>query len=384
MKSCNLIMPKKVYYGENSLDNIKSIVTKEKGKAVIFTTRAVVENGLVSLVESQLKENGVEYTIISDMPAEPSYIQAQEIIDQFKSEKANFIIGIGGGSVLDVAKLASVLDTDEYGVKDLLNDPLRATKQHETLMIPTTAGTGAEATPNSIVLVPEENLKVGIVNPEMIADYVILDPKTIETIPSKIAAATGIDALCHNIECFTSNKANTISDTFALEGLKLIVENIENAINNPEDVESKAKMLLGSFYGGVAITTSGTTAVHALSYPLGGRFHVAHGVSNAILLIPVLRFNQLEIKDELNRIFDALYLESNPNISNEEKSEYVINEIDRIVKALDIPTSYKEFGVDESHLDELVEAGMKVTRLLNNNKRVVTPEDARKIYESVI
>ena len=285
---------------------------------------------------------------------------------------------------MDVAKLASILATDEYTVKDLLDDPLLAKKQITSLMIPTTAGTGSEATPNSIVGVPEKELKIGIVNPEMIADYVILDSRMIKKLPKPIAAATGVDALCHAIECFTSAKANPISNTFALEALDLIMNNIIEACTNSEALEAKSRMLLGSFYAGVAITSSGTTAVHALSYPLGGKYHIAHGVSNAMLLTPVMKFNQPAIKDLLAVAYDRVVKTGDKDLSVDDKSEYMLNQLEEIVKVLEIPTSLKEFDVPEEDLDGLVAAGMEVTRLLVNNKREVTPEDARKIYLEIL
>ena len=251
-------------------------------------------------------------------------------------------------------------------------------------MIPSTAGTGAEATPNAIVGVPERDLKIGIVNPEMIADFVLLDGRMIKNLPKPIAAATGVDALCHAIECFTSAKANPISDTFALEALDLIMNNIIEACTNPEALTAKRNMLLGSFYAGVAITASGTTAVHALSYPLGGKYHIAHGVSNAILLTPVMKFNEPAIKDLLAVAYDRVIKEGHQDWSVDEKSAYMISQLDEIVKVLEIPTSLKTFNVPEEDLDGLVAAGMEVTRLLVNNKREVTPEDARAIYLQIL
>lgn len=383
MKNTKLVMPNKVFYGENTLEKIKDILENKVSKVAIFTSNSSKRNGLLKKIQNILNQLCIQNIVFSDMPVEPSYSQVQEIVDNFKKEQCDFIIGIGGGSVLDVAKLASILNTDKYSIKDLLKDSSIAFKQIETLLIPTTFGSGSEATPNAIVLVPEDNLKVGIVNFEMIADYVILDPITTISLPFKLASSTGIDALCHNLECFTSNKANDISNTFALEGLKLIIENIENAINT-DDLESKMKMLLGSFYGGVAITTSGTTAIHALSYPLGGKFHVPHGISNAILLVPVLNFNEQEIKEELEIIFDKVFNFNYQNTEKVEKSKYVISEIENIVKRLNIPTSYKEFGVSVEDIEELVDSGMKVTRLLVNNKRKITPKDAELIYRQVI
>ncbi|WP_291290958.1 iron-containing alcohol dehydrogenase [Enterococcus sp.] len=380
----SLKMPKNIRAGEHAIEQLEEIISSGVHKIVIFTDKGLLSLGLVDLPIQIIEKAGIEYTILSDIPAEPNYHEAQAVIDAFKQEAADLVIAVGGGSVMDVAKLASILATDDYTVKDLLDNPLLAKKQVPSLMIPSTAGTGAEATPNAIVGVPEKDLKIGIVNPEMIADFVLLDGRMIKNLPKPIAAATGVDALCHAIECFTSAKANPISDTFALEALDLIMNNIIEACTNPEALEAKRKMLLGSFYAGVAITASGTTAVHALSYPLGGKYHIAHGVSNAILLTPVMKFNEPAIKDLLAVAYDRVIKNGHQDWSVAEKSAYMISQLDEIVKVLEIPTSLKTFNVPEEDLDGLVAAGMEVTRLLVNNKREVTPEDARAIYLQIL
>lgn len=380
----SLRMPKEIYAGENTLERLETIINKGIKKIVIFTDKSLLGLGLVDLPIQIIEAAGIDYTILSDIPAEPNYHEAQAVIDTFKQENADLIIAVGGGSVMDVAKLASILATDEYTVKDLLENPLLAKKQVASVMIPSTAGTGAEATPNAIVGVPERDLKIGIVNPEMIADYVLLDGRMIKNLPKPIAAATGVDALCHAIECFTSAKANPISDTFSLEALDLIMNNIIEACTNPEALEAKRKMLLGSFYAGVAITASGTTAVHALSYPLGGKYHIAHGVSNAMLLTPVMKFNEPAIKDLLAMAYDRVIKNGNNELSVDEKSTYMIGQLDDIVNVLEIPTSLTTFNVPREDLEALVAAGMEVTRLLVNNKRQVTPEDARTIYLQIL
>jgi len=380
----NLKMPTNVFAGSDAMQNLNTIIKDGVTKIAIFTGENIRKIGLLDDVISIIEKNNIEYEILSAIPTEPSYTEAQEVIDKFKALNSDFIIGVGGGSVMDIAKLASVLSTDDYTVKDLLENPLLAKKQVTSLMIPTTAGTGSEATPNSIVGVPEKNLKVGIVNGELIADHVILDSNMIKNLPKPIAAATGIDAIAHAIECFTSKKANPISDTFALEALDLIINNIIEACTNPDALEAKSNMLLGSFYGGVAITSSGTTAVHALSYPLGGKYHIAHGVSNAILLTPVMKFNEPVIKDLLAKAYDRVVKETNEELNVNEKSKYIIDLLENIVETLEIPTSLKAFNVPEEDLEELVEAGMQVQRLLVNNMREVTPEDARKIYLEIM
>ena len=383
----NLKMPHAVYGGENAMDNIAAIIkTLNAKKVAMFTDKGLRSLGLFGLAEDVVKTTGVSYYVLDDLPPEPSYMAVQKIVDEFKVSGADLIVACGGGSVMDAAKLASVLVTEEYGVKELLDNPGMARKCVPIVLIPTTAGTGAEVTPNAIVGVPEKELKIGIVNDNMIADYVILDARLIKNLPRKIAAATGVDALAHCIECFTSNKANPFSDMYALEGCDLILNNIERACDDPEAMEEKNRMQMAAYYGGLAITASGTTAVHALSYPLGGKYHIAHGVSNAILLAPVMRFNAQDpaFRERLALAYDRCCHDKVKCETVDEKSAWMIAKMEGIVKHLDIPTSLKEFGVPESDLEGLVEAGMQVQRLLVNNMRLVTAEDARKLYQEIM
>ena len=381
----NLKMPHAVYGGENSMDNITTILKAQQVKKVaMFTDKGIEKCGLFTMVEDAVKAAETEYYVLDDLPAEPAYMDVQKLVDQFKTSGADMIVACGGGSVMDAAKLASVLVTDEYGVKELLDEPGRAKKCVPIILVPTTAGTGAEVTPNAIVAVPEKELKVGIVNENMIADYVILDARMIKNLPRSIAAATGVDALAHCIECFTSKKANPFSDLYALEGLDLILNNIIDACNDSEAMEAKNKMQIAAYYGGLAITASGTTAVHALSYPLGGKYHIAHGVSNAILLAPVMRFNEPVCRERFAAAHDRCVHTEKTCTSVEEKSAYMLSWMEKIVKELDIPTSLKEFGVPAEDLEGLVESGMQVQRLLVNNMREVTAEDARALYKEIM
>lgn len=378
----NLKMPKAVYGGENSINNITEIIQKSNAKRVaMFTDKGIRACGLFALPEAAVKAAKVDYYVLDDIPAEPSYTAVQAIVNQFKANGADMIVACGGGSVMDAAKLASVLVTDEYGVKELLDNPGLAKKCVPSILIPTTAGSGAEVTPNAIVAVPEQELKVGIVNENMIADYVVLDARMIKNLPRSIAAATGVDALAHAIECFTSNKANPFSDTFALEALDLILSNIIPACDDTSAMDAKNKMQMAAFYAGIAITSSGTTAVHALSYPLGGKYHIAHGVSNAILLAPVMRFNAAYCSERLALAYNRCCHDAQKTcVTNEEKAAWVIAQLEHIVRHLDIPTSLTEFNVPREDLDGLVTAAMQVQRLLVNNMRPVSAEDVKKLY----
>lgn len=383
LEKYSMTMPRTVYSGKDALENLKTIV-KDAKKVAIFTDRGILSTGLVDLPLAKLQEAGKETIVISDLPPEPTYMQVQKLVDEFKASGADFIVAVGGGSAMDTAKLASLLATERYTVKDLLDDPTLAVKTVKTCLIPTTAGTGSEATPNAIVAVPEQELKIGIVNSSMVPDYVVLDAEMIRKLPRKIAAATGIDAMAHAIECFTSNKANPFSDIFALEAFDLIMNNIETACDDPDAMEAKNRMQIAAFYAGVAITCSGTTAVHALSYPLGGKYHIAHGVSNAILLVLVMKFNEPVIRGKLAAAYDRIVHGEKTCTTEAEKSAWVVERMGQIVRHLDIPTSLSEFNVPREDLEGLVKAGMQVQRLLVNNMRTVTPEDARNIYLEIM
>jgi len=377
-------IPSCIYGGEGSIKNVTSVIEQESvKKAVVFTDKGIKNTGLLDILLEVLKQAHTEYEVFDDLTPEPAYQDIERVMKQVEDCKGDIIIAIGGGSVMDAAKLCSVLKDANYTVKDLLQDPTLAKKQIKTIMIPTTCGTGSEATCNAIVAIPEEQSKKGIVNASMIPDYVILDAQMIKKLPKSIVAATGVDALAHCVECFTSKKATPLSDLYAMYGAKLIFQNIREAYNNADNMEAKSNMLLGAFYGGIAITGSGTTAVHALSYPLGGKYHIAHGVSNAILFAHVMEFNKDACKHRLATLCDVI----EPTLiskSIDEKAQYIIEQIADIVKVTNIPTDLKEFGVKMEDLDFLVDAGSQQTRLLVNNMKELSLNDIREIYLKVL
>lgn len=381
--SYRMKLPSCVYAGTGSIKEVKTIADQESAeKVLVFTDKGVAGAGLLDKLLAVLDEAGVSYRIFDDLRPEPAYTDVEKTVEQMNRENGDLIVAIGG-SVMDAAKLCSLLKGSSYTVKDLLDNPLLASKQMKTVMIPTTCGTGSEATCNAIVAIPEEGSKKGIVNEEMIPDYVILDAQMIAGLPASIVAATGVDALAHAVECFTSKKATPLSDTYAMAGARLIFQNLEKAYETPSDMEAKNNLLLGAFYGGVAITGSGTTAVHALSYPLGGKFHIAHGVSNAILFAHVMAFNKDACEERLAVLCDVVYPELSV-MTWEEKAEHMIERIAAIVKNTKIPTDLNTFGVKMEDLDFLVDAGSKQQRLLVNNRKELSLDDIRAIYLKVL
>ena len=378
----SLKLPACTHLGEGSVKAVPEIIRRENAKkVVVFTDQGVRQSGVCDVLLRELTD--VSYEVLDDIPREPSYLEVEKIAGKLEAMACELIVAIGGGSVMDTAKLRSILKGAPYTVRDLLQDPTQGRKQVKTVFLPTTCGTGSEATCNAIVAIPEESVKKGIVNDAMIPDYAVLDPLTIRHLPKAIVAATGVDALAHVVECYTSLKATDFSNMFALTGAKLIFENLVRAYEDPDDMEAKTAMMLGAFYGGVAITASGTTAVHALSYPLGGKFHIAHGVSNAILFAPVMRCNRPACEKELAQLCDAVYPECHGQ-SAEEKSLRVIAAIEDIIRRTDIPTDLKPYGVQPSDIDFLVTSGSQQRRLLDNNRKELTLEEIRAIYQSVL
>ena len=378
-----LQLPGKIRFGQGSLEQVAQTVEKNGIRQVlIFTDKHLRKLGMTEALEAYIAKAGASFEIVDTVAAEPTVQDIEKALAAVQNADTDLIIGVGGGSVLDCAKLASVLLGASCTIHDLLKDPLLAQKKYRTLMIPTTCGTGSEATCNSIVVIPEEQVKKGIVNPALIPDEVILDVTFIESLPAPIIAATGVDALAHCVECYTGKKATPLSDLYAAAGAKLIFHNIEKAYAQ-RDLPSLANMLLGAYYGGVAITGSGTTAVHALSYPLGGRYHIPHGVSNAILFSGVMRFNRDACKGRLSTLCDSVYPEY-AGKTEDAKADILIERIAEIVKNTGIPVSLKEFDIKEGDLDDLVLAGSQQTRLLTNNMKELSLDDIRVIYRQLI
>lgn len=377
-------VPSCVYGGEGSITKIEQIIQKEQaGGVIIFTDKVIKKAGLVDILIGEIEKTGTAFHIYETAVGEPSWQDVERMITDTKNCPGELMIAIGGGSVMDIAKLYSVLRNADYAVKDLLADPTAAVKKLRSVMIPTTCGTGAEATCNAIVSIPEEENKKGIVSTAMIPDYVILDSQMIRHLPQSILAATGVDALAHAVECYTSKKATPMSDTYALAAAKLIFHNLLEAYHDPENMAAKSKLMLGAYYGGIAITGSGTTAVHALSYPLGGKYHIAHGVANAILFAHIMDYNKEACEKQLAEICDVIC----PSLTAAEdaaKGQHVIDEIANIVKTTGIPSSLQDFGVALADLDFLIEAGSQQTRLLANNRKEMSREDIRIIYRKVL
>jgi alcohol dehydrogenase class IV len=374
----------RIIAGPGSLSTIQEIPAAYGAeKVLIITDQGVWNAGLIEKPKTILESAGFRVAVIHDTPPEPAVDQVKTIFQQAKTLEGQMIIGIGGGSAMDVAKLVSVLLTNDVSLEQLLGKTQIAHRGLPTLMVPTTAGTGSEATPNAIVLVPEEEVKIGIVNNKLIPDCVILDPMMTLNLPPAVTAATGMDALAHAIECYTSKKANPFSDTFALKAVGLISNSLRRAYREGQNIDARHDMLIAALFGGMCISTSGTTAVHALAYPLGGKYRMPHGLSNAVLLPHIMQFNLDAVEDRFRDIAVAMGLDV-AGLTTRKAAEKMIENLYALNKDLNIPSGIAAQGVTEADLDVLVEAASKVTRLLENNPKPLAKSDMRAIYRRLL
>jgi len=381
---CELKMPGNVFVGAGSVERLKDVVLNYGAKKItIITDRGVWDSGLVKKPKSALETAGVELNVFHDVPAEPAVGQIETIFENIKAFNSHMLIGIGGGSVMDTAKILSIMATNDANPRNFLGIDKVKNKGIPTLMIPTTAGTGAEVTPNAIVLLPENGCKQGIVSRKIIPDSVILDPSMTVNLPKSLTASTGMDAFCHAIECYISLEANPLSDSFAIRAMHLIWRSIRNAYCNGSDINARSDMLLGSFFAGLALSTSGGTAIHAMSYPLGGKYRVPHGVSNAILLPHLMKFNMTAVEQRLAALTVNLEL-SGDAISEKQRAEKFVEDIYLLVHDLNLPEDFKNYKIPECDIDMLSQAAFNIKRLMNNNPRKMAIEDIKNIYKRLL
>ena len=380
----NVKFPRKVFSGKGSISELKDIVRTERAKSVcLLTDKGVSECGLAKLPLSVLEECGVKLTVIDDVAREPSVYNVKETYDRLKESQVDFIVAIGGGSVIDMAKIMSVAITNEKLIEDLRAEGAIVNASLPMAAIPTTSGTGAEATANAIFLYPEEDLKVGIISEKMIPDYVILDVSATCGLPPALTASTGVDALCHAVESYISILSNPFCEMFSIKAVELICRSIEKAYQNGNDMAAREDMQLGSFYAGLCLTTSSTVAVHALSYPLGGKYHIPHGVSNAILLPYVMEVNLDSCREQFTTLAPYMIPDID-KVPKEQWPEKVVEYLYALMKRLDIPDSLTGFGVKPEDLDYLTDNAVKVERLLLKNPKKLSKEEIKSIYQKLL
>lgn len=336
------------------------------------------KSGLLNPALASLAEHGWQVTVIDDVVADPPEHIVLEATERARRAEAEVVLGLGGGSSMDVAKLIAALLPTEQPLKEMYGIGKITGTRLPLIQVPTTAGTGSEVTAVSIVTTGETT-KMGVVSPQLYADLAILDAELTIGLPSAITAATGIDAMVHAIEAYTTaHLKNPVSDMLAVKALHLLSRHLLRACNDGSDREAREAMLVGAMFAGQAFANAPVAAVHALAYPVGGIFHVAHGLSNSLVLPHVLRFNAPAASVLYAEIADVMV----PGVtgSAEAKTHSLISALEDIAEATRIPRTLREVGVKEGDLARMASDAMLQTRLLGNNPRPVTETDALAIY----
>lgn len=378
---------KHIVHGAGSLATLPdklALLDTPVERIALITQPSMEALGIVDRVIESLNAKDVDVRIIRGVEPEPTIGNVETVFnEQIAPFAPQAILSIGGGSVLDAAKLFAVRLTNDEPLRNWLGIDLIKRPGVPMILVPTTAGTGSEVTPNAIVTLPDESLKVGIVSRHLLPQIVILDAELTLGLPKPITAATGMDAFVHALESYISTKANPISDMYAMESMRLIGANILEAYENGQSLKAREGMMLGSMYGGLALTAAGTAAVHALAYPLGGMFNITHGVANAMLLPHVMAFNLDAIEGRLSNVACVLDLASKAD-TDAVAARKLIDKMEKWTAAVDIPQDLRKFGVFEEHLDALAVAASKVKRLLGNNPKALTLDDMKAIYRRLL
>ncbi len=351
-------------------------------RALLVTDPGFFRTGLLDAPVHNLQQHGLATVIYSAVQADPPEAVVLQAAEFARSQQIDLVIGIGGGSSMDVAKLIAVLAGSTQMLADLYGIGKVSGQRLPLVQLPTTAGTGSEVT-NIAIVTTGATTKMGVVASQLYADLAILDAELTLGLPPQVTASTGIDAMVHAIEAYTSkHKKNPLSDMLARQALELLSKNLATACRNGRDLAARQAMLLGAYLAGQAFSNAPVAAVHALAYPLGGIFHVPHGLSNSLVLPHVLKFNlshAAHLYAELAQIVAPA-----EQGSTEARADALIQTMQDIARQTGIETTLRQCGVGESDLDRLADDAMLQTRLLGNNPKEMTRDDARDIYAAAL
>jgi alcohol dehydrogenase class IV len=370
-------------------EGVSSIIDEELRRRgaenpLIVTDANIVELGVLDPIEEALLSGGAEYIIFDDVVPNPKAETFAAAVDQFSAEGCDSVIAIGGGSSIDTAKAISILvenggEISEYYGVDNVPEPV----SFPLVTVPTTAGTGSEVTPAAVVSEPADKQKMPIISENIFPTVAILDPTLLESLPQHITAATGLDALTQAIMPYLSKNSNPLTDAIAIDAVRMIADNLPRATAG-ESIEAYANMQIATSMGGMVFINAGLGLVHAMSHPVGGFFDTPHGVTNAIILPHVLRFNRIAREEKYVDLADAMGVNVEGR-STRDASLAFIEAVEDLIEDLGIPARLRDIGVEENALEDLAEAtvtraGSK--RLVNLNARRATKEDVLEIFES--
>lgn len=371
-----------ILFESGAAARLGEIVKARMRRPVVVTDKGIVAAGLIDAALGGLKSAGLDYLLFDGIEADPPARIVRNSVEIARAHKADGVIGFGGGSSMDTAKVIAVLMNSAQSLEEIYGSGNVKGARSPLVLLPTTAGTGSEVTDIAVVT-SDDDQKMGIVADQLYADMAILDATLTLTAPRHVTSATGIDAMVHAIEAYTSRlRKNKVSDALAKEALRLLSANIVAACDEPSNLEAREKMLLGAMLAGQAFANAPVAAVHAMAYPLGALFHVPHGLSNSLMLSPVLKFNceaAAPLYAELGDVIGA-----NETGGFKDRAEAFISKLTAICAATGVKQRLSEVGVGHNHLPKMAEDVMKIDRLLKNNPRPMTYDDALRLYEEVL
>ncbi len=371
--------PGKLVVGSGCLDQLHEEIFPMKPRNVLIITIDPLISKIKPLRE-QLEAQGIGVHTYTGIVQEPSFTDFHKLIDEIGSINPDIVVGIGGGSVLDIAKLVAAQLENEQELKDYIGIGLLKGRKKKLVCVPATSGTGSEVSPNAILVDDTDNQKKGIISPFLMPDIVYVDPALTLSVPPQITAATGLDALVHCMEAYTNKFAQPFIDTLAYEGMELIAANIVKAVVDGADLNAREKVSMGSLLGGFCLGPVNTAGVHALAYPLGTRFHIAHGLSNAILLPYVMLYNIPAAVEKYAAVAIALGCEKK---ATDELTAYAgVEKIRQLIRDCGIPSSLQQVHIPRESIGLMAADAVKIQRLLKNNPREITEQDAVTIYEA--
>ena len=380
MNPIQLKQPQRIVFGTGCMNTMcDEYIASGLKRLFILTANPILP--LIKPVIERLGQAGVATMVETKILGEPTVNDFKRILQEARDFNADSVIGIGGGSVMDVAKLVATFLHSTQAIEECYGIGFVKQRGVWFACAPTTAGTGSEVSPNAILLDETDNGKKGIISNHLLCDVAYLDPALTATVPPRITAETGMDALTHCIEVYTNVHAHPCVDMYALRGIELIARNLQRAVSNGRDMEAREAMLLGSMYGGLGLGPVNTAAVHALAYPVGGMFHKSHGLSNSVLLPTVMKYN---MPANVKRYADvAIACGCEPGANDEETALRGVEFVAQLSKACGIPQTLAEIDIPQSAVPEMAAAAMLQQRLLVNNPRPVTEQDAANIYNSL-
>lgn len=377
-----IIVPEIIRFGVGALSTLADEVN-ELGvkKALIVTDPGVYQSGLVVPVKEQLSKARLSVEVFPESEPEPTLPKLNAAAKKLRKGNYDLLVGLGGGSSMDTAKGLSVLLAHGGEGQDYLGVDKVPGLSIPVFTVPTTAGTGSEVTNIAVFGDPEKELKVGMVSPYLLARLALVDPTLTYSCPPRVTAASGIDALVHAIESYTSIKANNFTDALALQAMRLIVGSLRTAVSNGSDKEARNNMSEGALLAGIAFGNAGVAATHALAYPLGARFHVSHGVANGLLLPYVMECN-LSANLPKYVVIAQMLGGKTEGLSLQEAAKQGVEAAKVLAADIGIPLHLRELGVPKEALEGMAVATMDVTRLLANNPKKLTMDDVRCIWEN--